>query len=88
MFYSQSLPEYVVLNRFSYKGKGRPKKTDYCTFMELIRLTNIEMQKAVGISPYMLGKHTIKILPKDIKGKHKLNIDLRKVKGSTRIERD
>lgn len=33
-FYSQSVIELRILNRFTYKGKGRPRKTDYITIKE------------------------------------------------------
>jgi hypothetical protein len=39
-FWAASIDKMKVLDRFVYKGHGRPRKTDYCTLQELERKLN------------------------------------------------
>lgn len=39
-FYGVSMYDCFVLNRLTYKGRGRPRKTDYISVKELLKKIN------------------------------------------------
>ena len=52
-FYSPSILESAMfVNPRTYKGRGRPRKTDYMTLAESWQFLNSEMEKASGVSIY------------------------------------
>ena len=47
-FYGESLIEGRMLNRFTYKGRGRPKATDYSTLDEIQHDLNYHLNKSIN----------------------------------------
>lgn len=44
-FYSASLSEELILDRFLYRGKGRPRKTDYSPLSVIQKKINLLMSQ-------------------------------------------
>lgn len=55
-FYSDGICTLRMLNRFTYKGRGRPRKTDYCTFSDV--------EKQLTQQMYNLFSVPIELFPK------------------------
>lgn len=48
IFWGHSLFDLTVIDRFTYKGKGRPRKTDYTTFSILQYKMNVLLNKHIS----------------------------------------
>ena len=44
-FWGEGINAAKLIDRFVYKGRGRPRNTDYCTLEQLQRKLNIQMNK-------------------------------------------
>ena len=48
-FYGLSILEQPMLDRFKYRGRGRPRKIDYSSFEEINKKLNAERARVLGV---------------------------------------